>query len=73
MRGLIPYYQELIEGPSADRLKEIWSFRQRRSPEELRGFSGPDDPRFKEALQKEAAEQLRKRYEILESMEKNKP
>ncbi|GIX25998.1 MAG: hypothetical protein KatS3mg122_3229 [Caldimonas sp.] len=23
MRGLIPYYQELIEGPSADRLKEI--------------------------------------------------
>lgn len=69
----ISYYEELIKGPSAARLEEIWKHLQRYSPNELKGFSGPNDPRFNQAIREEGERALRTRRAWLEQLEKSKP
>ena len=71
--GLISYYQELMDGLPSAELEETWRFRQKYSPKDLDGFSGPHDPRFKEALQKEGARKLTAAKERLRQMESIKP
>ena len=65
--------QRRMNGPPPHELRELWDGLHQRRPAALKGYTGPDDPRFKEALQKDAPELLPQALERLEWLERHKP
>ena len=71
--SLLPYYESLAKGPSEQQLIDAWKVMAERQSEKLGGFTGANDPKFREMLierGKDGAISLRQQ---LAEMEMHKP
>lgn len=65
--------RERMNGLPSHELRDLWDRLQQRRPAVLKDYAGPDDPRFAQALQQEAAELLPRAQQRLEALEREKP
>lgn len=71
--SLLPHYESLAAGPSAQQLREAWAVMEQYQREKLKGFSGADDPKFKEMMLKRGQDGAHSLRQHLAEMEKRKP
>jgi hypothetical protein len=54
-------------------MAEVWEFRRKYSPSDLAGFNGPEDPKFKEWLQKKYQNSLHRSEANVSRMKESRP